>query len=117
MKATSVIGLVAAAALVYIGAAPFLTAYQLRSAAEDRDSGSLSEHIEYPSVRQSLKDQMNAKVLGEMAKNDVKEGPLATMGAALAGMVIDKMIDQYVTPAGVEQMRAGEQPNLAKAAE
>jgi len=117
MKASRLLTLAVVLVAIYVIAAPFLTCYRMRAAAEDRDSGALSEHIEYPSVRQSLKDQMNAKVLGEMAKNDVKEGPLATIGTALAGMVIDKMIDQYVTPAGVEQMMAGEKPNPVKAAD
>jgi hypothetical protein len=101
--------------LTYVAAAPYITAHRMKAAAEARDGGALSEHIEFPSVRQSLKDQMNAKVLGEMAKNDLDETPLATFGAALAGMVVDRMVDAYVTPAGVTQMMTGEKPNPVKA--
>jgi len=96
---------------IYMVAAPFITVYQMKSAAENHDGEALSEHIEFPSVRQSLKDQMNvmfAKKMGE--DEEMKDNPFAVLGAAFAGVMVDKMVDAYVTPAGITQLMAGEKP-------
>lgn len=113
-KIVAIIGSVAA--VLYIAAAPYITVYQIRQAAEDRDAEGLSEHIDFPSVRQSLKDQMNAKVMASTSE-DLKDNPFAAFGAALAGAMVDKMVDAYVTPAGITQMMKGEKPVGGKARE
>ncbi|MEZ5436438.1 MAG: DUF2939 domain-containing protein [Pseudomonadales bacterium] len=41
----------------YVFALPYITVHQIRQAVEMRDSVALSEHIDFPSVRLSLKDQ------------------------------------------------------------
>ncbi len=83
----------------------------MRVAAEDHDGEELSEHIEFPSVRQSLKDQMNAMFAKKMAEDEeMKDNPFAALGAAFAGLLVDKMVDAYITPAGITQLMAGEKP-------
>ena len=96
---------------IYVAGAPYLTVYQMKSAAESRDGEALSEHIEFPSVRQSLKDQMNVMFMKEMSKNEMKDNPFAALGAAFAGVMVDKMVEAYVTPAGITQLMAGEKPS------
>jgi hypothetical protein len=104
-----VAGLLAA----YVAAAPYITVHQMKSAAQRRDGEALAEHIEFPSVRQSLKDQLNASFLKQMA-NDKKmaDNPFAALGAAFAGVMIDRIVDAYVTPAGLAQLMAGEKPQI-----
>lgn len=98
-------------AMAYIAAAPYITVYRMKSAAQELDGEALSEYIEFPSVRQSLKDQMNAAFAKVMADNDgMKGNPFASLGVAFAGVLIDKMVDVYVTPAGMSQIMAGERP-------
>jgi hypothetical protein len=107
------IGAVALAILVggYVAGAPYLVAYQMKSAAEANDGEALSEHIEFPSVRQSLKDQMNASLAkGMYLDAEIQDNPFAALGAAFAGVMVDKMVDTYVNPAGITQMMAGEKP-------
>ncbi len=106
-KVAAVIGVLLA---IYIGAAPYITVYQMRSAAESQDGEALSEHIEFPSIRQSLKDQMNAMFMKEMAKDEMKDNPFAALGAAFAGIMVDKMVEAYITPAGITQLMSGEKP-------
>ena len=85
----------------------------MRSAAENHDSEALSEHIEFPSVRQSIKDQMNVMLVKQMAESDeIKNNAFAVFGAALVGVMVDKMVDAFVTPAGITQLMAGEKPHL-----
>ena len=98
---------------VYVAAAPYLTVHQIQSAAERRDGEALSEHIDFPSVRQSLKDQVNAAFMTEMTKENSLESNGAAMGAILAGVIVDRLaeqfIDAYVTPAGITKLMEGEQ--------
>jgi hypothetical protein len=104
-----VLVLAAVLALGYGVAAPWLTVYQIREAADNRDGRALAEHVEFDSVRQSLKDQLNARMLRELG-DDIRQNPLAVLGAALANTVVDGLVDTYVTPAGIEQLMRGETP-------
>lgn len=94
--------------LAWFIATPWITVHQISTAVQARDAQALAEHVDFTSVRQSLKDQMNARVLHQMAGDDGKAlNPLAALVAPLAGAVVDKMVDAYVTPAGVAQLMAG----------
>jgi len=110
-KGKVALGVVAVLVVAYVAAAPYITVYQMKSAAESHDGEALSEHIDFPSVRQSLKDQMNAMFVKEMAQDkEMKDNPFAALGAAFVGMMGNKMVDAFVTPAGIAQMMAGEKP-------
>ena len=110
-KGKVVLGIAAGLFVLYVGAAPYITLYQMKSAADRHDGEALSEHIEFASVRQSIKDQMNAVFAKNVTKDaELKNNPIAVFGAALAGMMVDKMVDAYVTPAGITQLMAGEKP-------
>ena len=110
-KGKVVLGIAAGFFMLYVGAAPYITLYQMKSAADRQDGEALSEHIDFASVRQSIKDQMNAVFAKNMTKDaELKSNPIAAFGAALAGMMVDKMVDAYVTPAGITQLMAGEKP-------
>jgi len=113
-KIVAVVGVLFA---LYFAAAPYITVHQMKSAAESHDGEALSEHIEFPSVRQSLKDQMNAMIMKEMAKDKIKDSTFAVLGGAFAGVVVDKIVEAYVTPAGITQLMAGEKPKSSKGRE
>jgi hypothetical protein len=50
---------------------------------------------------------MNARLTKELSGEKLKENPFAVLGAAFAGVMIDKALDAYVTPAGITQLMAG----------
>jgi hypothetical protein len=100
-------GALALLLIVYLAAAPYITVYRMKSAAVNGDGEALSEFIDFPSVRQGLKDQFNVSMSTEMADED---NPFGALGSALAGTLIDKMVDAYVTPAGITRLMAGESP-------
>lgn len=113
MKGKIAFGIVAGLLAAYAAAAPYVTVHQMKAAAQRRDGEALAEHIEFPSVRQSLKDQLNALFLKELAEDEkLADNPFATLGAAFAGMMVDRIVDAYVTPAGLAQLMAGEKPEL-----
>ncbi len=104
-----VVSIVAIIFASYVVAAPYITVHQMKEAAKQRDGEALSEHIDFPSVRQSFKDQLNAKFAKEVSEDkDMSDSAFAPLGMAFASVVIDKAIDVYVTPAGITQLMAGE---------
>jgi hypothetical protein len=105
------VGVVAGALLIYAAAAPYITVHQIKDAARRQDVGDLSEHIDFPSVRQSFKDQVNAQFLKALAEDEeVQDSAFASIGMALVGAMVDKLVDAYVTPAGITLLMAGEKP-------
>ena len=115
MSKGPVIAVVGVLFAIYVAAAPYITVHQIQAAAESRDGEALSEHIDFPSVRQSLKDQINAAFLKEMTNDEgMKDNGPAALGALFAGVLVDRLadglIEAYVTPAGIAQLMAGEEP-------
>ncbi len=89
----------------YVYATPYLAINNIKKAAQAGDSETVSKYIDYPSVRQSFKDQMNAMMMKEMANQ--KDDGFAALGAMLASTMVDKMIDGLVTPEGMTLMLQG----------
>lgn len=108
-KIKYVVALLAMAVLGYLAATPYITVNQIREAADQRDSQALAQHVEFDSVRRSLKDQLNTRVLQGLG-GDIKKNPFAALGAAFANVMVDGLVDTYMTPAGIEQLMRGETP-------
>lgn len=106
-KIVTIATAVTVTALGYLAATPYIVIHGMKSAAAARDGSTLSEYIDFPSVRQSLKDQLNAMLARNMAKDDSDGSPFAMAGAALASAMVDKLIDSRITPAGISQLMAG----------
>ena len=89
----------------YLYASPYLVLNSIKTAAQNGESEKVSQYIDYPSVRQSFKDQMNAVMAKELMKQD-NDG-FAALGAMFASTMVDKMIDGFVTPEGMTLMLQG----------
>ena len=89
----------------YLYASPYLVLNSIKTAAQNGESEKVSQYIDYPSVRQSFKDQMNAKMAKELMNQD-NDG-FAALGAMIASTMVDKMIDGFVTPEGMTLMLQG----------
>ncbi|WP_116474252.1 DUF2939 domain-containing protein [Zobellella maritima] len=109
LKMKYLMALLMIAALGYLAAMPYITVNQIREAADRHDSQALAEHVEFDSVRQSLKDQLNTRLLQELG-GKIKTNPFAALGAAFTNMMVDGLVDTYMTPAGIEQLMRGETP-------
>ena len=104
--------LLAAGSWLY--ATPYLAVYGMKNAAEARDAGRLSGYIDFPAVKDNLKSTLNAKVTGNVRASD---NPLAAMGSALGAMIINPMVDVFVTPEAIADMMKGYKPSLTGRAE
>lgn len=107
----------AAVLLLFVGAyvaSPFWAARQLRVAAATGDTDSLEKLVDFPAVRDSLRSQLTVILTERMRQDpDLKGNPFAGIGMMLMPVVINKMVDGFVTPDAIATMVA--QGHVAKA--
>lgn len=104
---------VAVFAFGYWAASPYIAAHKIKQAAEQKDAEALAEYVDFPSVRQSLKEQIKAAAMKEYSKDkELMENPFAALGIGLLNVAVDQMIDAAVTPAGVAQLSTAGIPKI-----
>jgi hypothetical protein len=90
---------------------PYLTYRNLRIAADNKDAAALSEYIDFPKVKKSLKENFKTKIeVTEKKGGDTFAG----MGAAIASAFINPLVDAFVTPETIGMMMQGNMPPLMK---
>jgi len=92
---------------IYLYASPYLVLNNIKNAAQQGDADKLSGYIDFPSVKQSMKDQVKAAMVEELAASDEQDG-FEALGTMLAAAMIDPLIDGLVTPDGVALMIQGQ---------
>jgi hypothetical protein len=104
---------VSIAAIIVLGAwvyaLPYLTVSQLREAAKAGDSETLSELVDFPSLRESLKETFKAMMLQQTTKLG-ETGLFAGFAVMIADVFVDKFVDAAVSPSGIAAMTQGKQP-------
>src|SRR5919199_1448315 len=98
MKRVAIALVLLLAAGAYV-ASPFWTLWRLGRALEARDSWTIVSHIDFPSLRESLSLQLTAAHLGGPRTGlRVKQ---TNVEFVLAPKLVDSLVGQLVTPAGV----------------
>jgi hypothetical protein len=112
--------LLAAAALVLLAAvaaywywSPFLAVRELQTAAQEGDAEAFNAHVDYPKVRESLKEQFSAIVMQKLGTHD-SSNPLAALGSMIGLGLVNQLVDAMVRPETV--MAAMKNGHLAKPA-
>lgn len=90
-------------------ASPFFTLFQMKNAAAQRDADALSDFIEFESLRQNIKDQINASMGKEMLKQ--QDNPFAALGVAFGSMIVQNVVENFITPSAIILME-GSKPTL-----
>jgi hypothetical protein len=68
---------------------------------------SLESHIDFPAVRESLKDQLRAEMAKTMAKDkDAKDNPFSGLAMMVGPLMVSSLVDNYVTPSGISALIA-----------
>jgi hypothetical protein len=92
-------------AIIAIGAywftSPYFAVQNLKAAIVDADEEALGEMVDFPVLRQNLKDQLKSEMDRWLVEQDKPE---AVAGMAFTWPIVDRMIDVYVTPAGLTQL-------------
>jgi len=120
MNKKLVVGLVAATLAAFIVAwavAPIVAAQSLIRAAKAGDTAKLEQRVDFPSLRESLKAELNAEVLARVRGDPrLTESDLGGIGMMLAPMLLSGAVDTVVTPEVVAAMvRDGEAPDPTNA--
>jgi hypothetical protein len=96
-KAALVVAIAAIAAYWYWS--PYLTVWQLQSAAQSRDADAFNRHVDYPKLRESLKGQFSAMFAGKLGEpsNDLAKAGSA-LGTLLGMALVSPLVDAVVRP-------------------
>jgi len=86
----------------------------MRTAASAGESDRLSGYVDFPAVRESVKSQMLAMLTKQMQGDSMKSNPFATLGIALAGGMVNTIVEGMVTPEGVANMVRSGNPKPAE---
>jgi len=91
---------------------PYISFHNMRLAAENRDAV-LSDYIDYPSLKESLKVNLHARMSGE-AQDKKNKDPFEKMGEAIVSAFINPVVDAFVTPESLSMMMRGYIPPVNK---
>ena len=98
---------VAAVAVIVIAwaAAPVLAAQALIRAAKAGDVDRIEQLVDFPALRESLKDELTTELAAHMRRDPrMAESDLGGLGLILAPMLLSGAVDAVVTPEVVAQM-------------
>lgn len=98
--------LVAALLLGYVIAGPYLTVRAIREAVKEQDTAALSEHVDFPALRSSLKLQLD-DYLVRRAGADAQSSLLGSIVLRVASGATGGVVDAMATPVGLGAMLEG----------
>jgi hypothetical protein len=87
--------------------APYLTINNLKNATANRNADALSQEIDFPSFRMSIKENVTAQVIKQMTENGAEA---AKVTPELVAQTVGSMVDKIVTPEGLEQLMQDKLP-------
>lgn len=105
----TLIVIVVIAALGFAYASPYLALNNLKRAADARDTQTVNQYVDFPALRESLKQQV-AGLLTRRLDAHSNGNPLAAIGAMIGVVLIGPLVDAYATPDGVAALLNGMPP-------
>ena len=91
---------------IYVGAGPWITVHAIRDAIEANDSAALSDQVDFPALRASLKRQL-ADRLVRAAGAELQSSALGAFGISLATGASSMAVDATVNPLGLAALLQG----------
>jgi hypothetical protein len=85
---------------------PFWAVHKLRQAAEAKDAVYITDSVDFPSFRESLKGALTAQMAKEAAAPQQEDG-FGVLGAAFGAMMVGPLVDALVTPEAVIGLMQG----------
>ncbi|HEY0662620.1 MAG TPA: DUF2939 domain-containing protein [Lysobacter sp.] len=105
-KTITLLVLIAALLLGYVVAGPYLAVKAIREAVKTQDTAALSEHVDFPALRSSLKLQVDDYLVRRTGA-DVQSSLLGSIALRIASGATGGMVDAMATPAGLGAMLEG----------
>ena len=107
MKTLLALLLVTALALAgYVAAGPYLTIHAIRDAVASSDAAALSEQVDFPKLRASIKRQLSDRLVRD-AGADLQSSLLGAIGIRLATGASSMVVDATVSPLGLTALMQG----------
>ena len=108
--------LAAAIAIVAFGAwfyfLPYIAFSGMKSAIDARDASRLAGYVNFPALKDGIKAGLSARIAARVS--DTREKSLfGALGAALAGVFVDPLVDAFVTPESLAMILKAEMPKPA----
>ena len=85
----------------YAFASPWIAVRDLTKAFEDQDTRKIEKLVDFPELREDIKITAKAAVM-KSAAIELEGNPFAAMGIMMANTIIDPIIDQVISPAGLQ---------------
>lgn len=122
MNKKLIVGVAAGALALFAlawAAAPVFTAKALIGAAKAGDERKLEQLVDFPVLRESMKEELQAELVSRMRRDPrVAESGLGGLGIMLAPMLVSGAVDVLVTPEVVADMvRTAEAPDPTRPAD
>lgn len=97
-KAIAAILLAVALAAGWWFGSPYWTLSQIRAAAKSNDADAISAYVDYPALRQDVKEKLTERMVGLTSGNDAT----SKLGRAMGMALVTPMVDTFVSPAGLK---------------
>lgn len=102
--------LVVILSIIYLYASPYWTTFKMKSAILDGKTELLSKYIEFDTLRDNIKEQINASIAKSMNSEEMADNPFAGLGVSFAKSIGEKLIDEMITPQAIAKMLKGGKP-------
>jgi Protein of unknown function (DUF2939) len=86
---------------------PYLTINNLKNATANRNADALSQEIDFPSFRMSIKENVTAQVIKQMTETGIEA---AKASPESVEKIVSPMVDKIVTPEGLENLMQDKLP-------
>ena len=95
----------------YFVASPWVALARFKEDARARRTEKMADYVNFPAVQASLKAQMRNKIKAEVGRQD-DDFAAATqiLGAAVANLVLDPVVEKVASPQGMVAIMNGENP-------
>lgn len=104
--------LIVVAVAAYTYASPYIALSRMKTAADARDPDALSQYVDYPALRTSLKQQLGDLLVRRFTAEH-GNNPLMLFGLAIGSALVGPLVDVYVTPEGVAGLLDGIPPDTS----
>ena len=88
----------------YLFLTPYLALMSLKEAVQARDGEAIAERVEFPTVRESLKKQLQTKITNDLLPSGGQAATspaVALMGTTISSSFIDNLVDDFITPSNL----------------
>ncbi len=87
----------------FIGS-PYVTVHQIKTAIEEDNDEAFVRQIDFPALRENFKEQLQDAWQKKMGIPEENRSIGSLVGAGFGSILIDTMVDQYVTPSALTEM-------------